>query len=93
MQKIININYNSYISTFYCNDKMYTWLLSEVDKGNLKSTNSLFTTEKQNYIFYVLDVKNFDNLLSIRNKYIHSEFSRKSKSDKLEIHKINYIKF
>lgn len=56
MQKIININYNGYISTFYCNDKMYTWVLSEVDKGNLKSTNLLFTTEEQNYIFYVLDV-------------------------------------
>lgn len=82
---------NGYISAFYCESDMYKKLLNEVEKGNLKTTNSLFTEDEKAYISYILDDKKFDNSLGIRNKYIHGKFSRKSKSEKVEIHKNNYI--
>lgn len=43
----------------------------EVEKGNLRYGNTLFSEQESDYISYVMDDKKFSNTLAIRNKYTH----------------------
>ncbi len=49
----------------------------EVEKGNLRYGNTLFSEQESDYISYVMDDKIFSNTLAIRNKYTHGSFSKR----------------
>jgi len=62
-----------------------------VEKGDLRYGNSLFSVPEQQYLNYVLNRKDFDNGLDLRNKYIHGTHpldERKHEEDYYELLKI-----
>ncbi|RTE37226.1 hypothetical protein [Staphylococcus epidermidis] len=81
-----------YLNSIYLNDDELNILYEGVKKKYFKTSNLLFSKSELDYLKYILDNKNFDNSLGLRNKYIHGKFSRISeKENDSDIHKFNYI--
>lgn len=59
------------------NNQLLKLIEAEVNKGNLKYGNTLFSEQESNYISFIMDNKKYSNGLSIRNKITHGSFSKK----------------
>ena len=64
-----------------------TWL----ELGDIESKQSLFTTQEQEFIDYMLNVQKYDNAPELRNKYAHGIFPvdpKKQEQDYIELLRI-----
>ena len=64
-----------------------TWL----ELGDIESKQSLFTTQEQEFIDYMLNVQKYDNGPELRNKYAHGIFPvdpKKQEQDYIELLRI-----
>ena len=50
----------------------------EVEKGNLRYGDTLFSEQESDYISYIMDDKKYSNTLAIRNKITHGSLAKKS---------------
>ena len=78
---------SGYCSLFDFSDAFLAKVQQEVEKGNLRYGNTLFSEQESDYISYVMDDKKFSNTLAIRNKYTHGSFSKRSAHE----HKGHYM--
>ena len=68
-------------------DELLQLVDDEVEKGNLRYGNTLFSEQESDYISYIMDDKKFSNTLAIRNKITHGSFAKKSSKE----HKDYYL--
>ena len=68
---------SGYCSLFDFSDTFLAKVQQEVEKGNLRYGDTLFSEQESDYISYVMDDKIFSNTLAIRNKYTHGSFSKR----------------
>ena len=64
-----------------------TW----IELGDIESKQSLFTTQEQEFIDYMLNVQKYDNGPELRNKYAHGIFPvdpKKQEQDYIELLRI-----
>lgn len=78
---------SGYCSLFDFSDDFLTKVQQEVEKGNLRYGNTLFSEQESDYISFIMDDKKFSNTLAIRNKYTHGSFSKRSGHE----HKGHYL--
>ncbi|WP_148076706.1 hypothetical protein [Aerococcus agrisoli] len=76
-----------YCDIIYFTKDLMVIVDKDIEEGNLKYDNYLFSKQEIDYISYIMDKKRFGNSLDIRNKYIHG--SKAKVSD--EEHKENYL--
>lgn len=82
------ISYHYYKTNFpFIVNKITEW----IENGDLVSKQSLFTTQEQEFIDYILNVQKFDNGPELRNKYAHGIFPmdiKKQEQDYMELLRI-----
>ena len=55
-----------------------------ISTGDLRLGSTLFTEPEQAYLNYILNKAEFSNGLDLRNKYIHSTYSKKEDEQKTD---------
>lgn len=88
---LINL-YGIIQSSGYCSllnfwDELLQLVDDEVEKGNLRYGNTLFSEQESDYISYIMDDQTYSNTLAIRNKITHGSFAKKSSKE----HKDYYL--
>ncbi|MBQ7968812.1 MAG: hypothetical protein IJ292_03225 [Clostridia bacterium] len=74
---LMDLFYNGVVSYHYYRKKyptIATKIKDWLETGDLVSKESLFTTQEQEFIDYVLNVQKYDNGPELRNKYAHGIF-------------------
>ena len=84
---LLNFETSGYLSKFNSWDELYRLIDDEVEKGNLRYGNTLFSEQESDYISYVMDDQEYSNALAIRNKITHGSYAKKSSKE----HKDYYL--
>ena len=67
-----------YCSLMEFDDELLQLVDDEVEKGNLRYGDTLFSEQESDYISYIMDDKKYSNTLAIRNKITHGSLAKKS---------------
>lgn len=84
---LLNFRTSGYLSKFNSWDELYRLVEDEVEKGNLRYGDTLFSEQESDYISYIMDDQKYSNTLAIRNKITHGSFAKKTAKE----HKDYYL--
>lgn len=92
----LNIDAVALLNDIYCNEvlclsysKKYSSIIDEwVKKGYLRVESTLFSIPEQKYLKFMLNKNEFTNGPELRNKYIHSNYSKDTKVQEEDFYEI-----
>lgn len=92
----LNIDAIALLNDIYCNEvlclsysKKYSSIIDEwVKKGYLRVESTLFSIPEQKYLKFMLNKNEFTNGPELRNKYIHSNYSKDTKVQEEDFYEI-----